>query len=95
VQQLLAEQGLPLTAAHLLHLATSAGADALGLEQQIGDLSIGKRFDAVWLRPAPGTTLDVVLQHAVDPADALAKAFTLGTPADVAGVWVDGSPVDR
>jgi len=95
VQQLLGEQGLPLTAAQLLHLATSAGADALGLGQEVGDLSIGKRFDAVWLRPAPGTTLDVGLQHAADPDDALAKVFSLGTPSDVAGVWVEGRQVER
>jgi guanine deaminase len=49
----------------------------------------------VWLRPAPGTTLDVVLRNAVDPDDALAKAFALGNPSDVAGVWVDGRQVRR
>jgi guanine deaminase len=95
VQQLLGEQGVPLSAAQLLHLSTSAGAHALGLAAEIGDLSVGKRFDAVWLRPAPGTTLDVVLQNAVDPDEALAKAFTLGNPSDVAGVWVDGRQVQR
>jgi guanine deaminase len=95
VQQLLGEQGRQLTPAQLLHLSTSAGADALGLAHEIGDLSVGKRFDAVWLRPAPGTTLDVCLRNAVDLDDALAKAFSLGGPSDVAGVWVDGSPVER
>jgi guanine deaminase len=95
VQQMLGEQGVQLTPAQLLHLSTSAGADALGLGQEIGDLSVGKRFDAVWLRPAPGTTFHVGLRHATDADDALAKAFALGTPSDVAGLWVDGSPVDR
>ncbi len=95
IQQLLGDQGLPLTSAQLLHLSTSAGADALGLADQIGDLSVGKRFDAVWLRPASGTTLDVGLRNAADPDDALAKAFTLGAPSDVAGVWVDGRSVAR
>jgi guanine deaminase len=51
---------------------------------------IGKQLDATWLRPLPGSTLDVVLGHAVDATDALAKIFALGTPADVAGVWVGG-----
>ena len=32
MQQLLGERGLPLTATHLLHLATSAGAAALGMD---------------------------------------------------------------
>ena len=51
MQQLLGERGLALTPAHLLHLATSAGAAALGLADEVGDLSVGKQFDAVWLRP--------------------------------------------
>jgi len=90
MQQLRGAEGVPLTSTHLLHLATAAGADALGLRDEIGDLSVGKRFDAVWLRPTPGTTLDVALRHAEDPGAALAKAFALATPHDVAGVWVDG-----
>ncbi len=94
VQQLLGGVGLHLTAGHLLHLATAAGADALGLRDQVGDLGVGRRFDAVWLRPRPGTTLDVALRNATGPEDALAKAFALGSPADIDTVWVDGGPLD-
>ncbi|NYD40401.1 guanine deaminase [Nocardioides panaciterrulae] len=94
-QQQLGAAGYPLTPAHLLHLATSAGAAALGLSSLVGDLSVGKRFDAVWLRPAGGSTLDVALRHASSPEAALARAFALGTDADVAGVWVDGDPLPR
>jgi guanine deaminase len=90
VQSLLGADGLPLTAAHLLHLATRAGAEALDLGEQVGDLSVGRRFDAVWVRPPEGSTLDVVLGHAADADDALAKVFALAGPADVRGVWVDG-----
>ena len=93
MQALLGTDGLPLTAAHLLYLATAAGADALGLAGQVGDLSVGKQFDAVWLAPEPGTTLDVVLRHAGDPDDALAKIFALAGPADVHAVWVAGDRV--
>jgi len=89
-QQLLGEQGYPLAPVHLLHLATSAGAQALGLSAEVGDLSVGKRFDAQWLRPRSGSTFDVALRHAAGPEDALAKAFTLGTTGDVASVWIDG-----
>jgi hypothetical protein len=90
VQSLLGADGLPLTPAHLLYLATRAGAEALDLGEQVGDLSVGKQFDAVWLRPEAGSTLDVVLGHADDVDDALAKVFALGGPADVRGVWVGG-----
>lgn len=93
VQQL-REDGRLLTPAHLLHLATAAGARALGLPH-VGHLSVGMRFDAVWLRPLPGDPLAVGLSHANDATEALAKAFALGTPADIAGVWVDGEPVHR
>lgn len=94
-QQQRGAQGVPLTPAHLLHLATSAGAAALGLRDQIGELSVGKRFDAVWLRPPDGTALDVALRHAHGPGDALAKLFALATPRDVGRVWVDGREVTR
>ncbi len=92
-QQLLGDQGLPLTSSHLLHLATSAGAEALGLGDVVGDLSVGRRFDAVWLKPRPATMLDVSLRNAAGPQDALAKAFALGSPADIDTVWVDGQPL--
>ncbi|WP_053204177.1 guanine deaminase [Jiangella muralis] len=91
-QQQLGADGYALWPAHLLHLATSAGAAALDLPD-VGHLSVGQRFDAVWLRPAPGSTYDVALRHASGPDDALGKTFTLGTTADVAGVWIDGEPV--
>ena len=89
-QQLLGPDGLPLTPAHLLYLATRAGALALGLGDLVGDFAVGRRVDAVWLRPVPGRALDLVLRHAPDAAEALAKVFARAAPADVAGVWVDG-----
>lgn len=93
MQQLLGERGLPLAPAHLLHLSTAAGAAALGMGDQVGDFEVGKQFDAQWLRPAAGSTLEVCLRHADGPEDALAKAFALATPADVDGVWVAGDRV--
>ena len=90
VQRMLGERGMPLEARHLLHLATAAGARSLGLGDEVGDLSVGKRFDAVWVRPRRGTTFDVALRHAAGPDEALAKVFALATPGDVARVWVDG-----
>jgi guanine deaminase len=92
VQQMLGRDGVTLTAVHLLYLATRAGARALGLDGRTGDFTVGKDFDAVWLRPAPGSTLAVNLRHARDAADALARVFALATPADVARVWLRGRP---
>jgi guanine deaminase len=93
MQQLRGADGVPLTATHLLYLATAAGAAALGLDGELGDLGIGKRFDALWLRPPPGSPLDVGLRYANGPDEALARAFALGVSSDVADVWVDGMPV--
>jgi guanine deaminase len=89
-QQLLGDQGRPLTAAHLLYLATTAGAEALDLPQ-VGHLSIGQHFDAQLLRPADGSPLAVALHHAEDTEETLARIFTLGTPADVQAVWIEGT----
>ena len=93
-QQLLGDAGHPLTPTHLLHLATVAGAEALGLGASVGDFSVGRRFDAQWIKPAASTPLDVGLTHAADAGDALAKMFALGTPADVRSVWIEGELVN-
>lgn len=93
MQQLLGAEGEPLSPAHLLYLATRAGAEALGLGDLTGDFGAGKAFDAVYLRPPPGTTLDTVLRHAEGPSRVLADLFTLGTQTDVAQVWVGGDVV--
>ncbi|MEO7061657.1 MAG: guanine deaminase [Lapillicoccus sp.] len=90
MQQLLGPSGRPLRPAHLLHLATRAGAVALGLGDEVGDLSVGKAFDALWLRPAEGSTTDIVLRNASGPDEALAKVFALAGVADTAGVWIAG-----
>jgi guanine deaminase len=90
IQQLLGPDGFPLRPAHLLYLATRAGARALGLDDRVGDFAVGKDFDAVWLRPVAGSTLAVNLKHACDTTDALARIFALATPADVADVWIRG-----
>jgi guanine deaminase len=92
-QQLLGDQGLRLGSAHLLWLATAAGADALGLAEVVGYFGIGKQFDAIWVLPDKGNPLDVGLANAHSAEDALAKVFALGTSSDVAGVWVGGDQI--
>ncbi|RBP61255.1 guanine deaminase [Brevibacterium sanguinis] len=93
MQQLDPAGGVPLTSAHLLYLATAAGAEALELDAEVGDLSVGKRFDAVLVEPTPGEPLAVGIRHAHSDEDALAKIFAMGTPGDIARVWVDGETV--
>jgi guanine deaminase len=95
MQALLGPDGLPLTPAHLLFLATRAGALALGLAEEVGDLGLGRAFDAVWISPRTDDPLDVGLRHAASADDALAKVFALGTASDVVGVWVAGERLAR
>jgi guanine deaminase len=90
MQRLLDADGHPLTPTQLLYLATRAGALALGLDEQVGDLSVGKQFDAVCLRPPGGTALNVGLRHTASAEEALGKVFALAGDADVADVWIGG-----
>src|SRR4051794_35287772 len=62
--QMVREQGHMLLPAHLLYLATAAGARALGQGDLIGDFKPGKAADLVLLRPLAGSTLDAVLEEA-------------------------------
>jgi guanine deaminase len=94
-QQLRGAAGVALSAPHLLYLATAAGAAALGLEDEVGDLGVGKSFDALWLRPPAGSALEIALRHADTPEQALARAFALATSCDVAAVWIGGVETKR
>jgi guanine deaminase len=93
MQQLLGPSGCPLTPAHLLYLATRAGALAMGIADRVGDFGVGKEFDAVLWRAPEGSELATNLAHAVDATDVLARILALGTTADIAAVWLRGIQV--
>lgn len=91
--QMLHDDGYPLTSAHLLFLATAAGARALHLEQSVGDFSPGKQADFVVVRPSEGSTLQVALQHSPSAEASLAAIFTLAREDCVTDVRVSGESV--
>ncbi|HEY8418213.1 MAG TPA: guanine deaminase [Limnochordales bacterium] len=91
--QMLLPDGYPLRPAHLLYLATKAGAEALGLADEVGDLTPGKAADLVLIAPRPGTTLAAVLAAAEGPDEILGALFALGGEDSVAQVWVAGETV--
>jgi guanine deaminase len=93
LMQRLAPDPQGLDAARLLYMATRAGADALGLEAEIGDFSRGKAADFVYLRPPAGSILDAAVQHASSPAHALSALFTLAGVEAVREVRVEGDIV--
>lgn len=92
-QQLLGKHGYRMTSAHLLYLATKAGALAVGRGDEVGELSVGHQFDAVWIYPRRGTSTAAVMDSASDVVDATTRMFAQATSDDVASVWIAGERV--
>lgn len=92
--QRLMPEGMLLTPAHMLYLATRAGAEALQLETETGDFTVGKAADFVYLRPAEGSVLEGVLERAEGSNRVLAALFTLAGAESVAEVHVGGDRID-
>jgi len=93
--QRLAPDGVLLSPGHLLYLATRAGAEALGLDDEIGDFTPGKAADLVYLRPPEGSPLAAVVEQATGMDRILAALFTLGGAESVGEVRVEGAAVYR
>jgi guanine deaminase len=91
--QRLAPDGRLLTAAELLYLGTRAGADALGLGDEIGDFGIGKAADFLYLRPPERSPLAAVLRNAPSAERMLAAILTLTGAESVRETWVGGECV--
>jgi guanine deaminase len=95
LMQRLAPNGMLLSGAQLLYLATRAGAEALDLDDEIGDFEPGKAADYVYLRPCAGTPLAAGVEHTEDPGRVLNVLFTLGGADCVREVAVQGKVVHR
>ncbi len=90
--QMLREKPYPLTAAHLLYLATLAGAKALGLADKIGDFTSGKEADFVVIEAPKNSTLAQSLKQR-SGQDSLAAIFTLAREDAIKDVFVSGESV--
>jgi guanine deaminase len=86
---------MTLDPAGLCYLATKAGAEAVGLGDEIGDFQPGKAADLVYIRPPEDTPLADVLSRAGSLVESLAAIFTLAGPESVREVRVAGQPVHR
>jgi len=93
LMQRVAPEPMTLTAAQMLWLATRAGAEALCLEEETGDFTVGKAADLVLFRPPAGSTLHAVLASLEDPERILGALLTLGGPQCIAEVRVEGDSV--
>ena len=87
--------GVPLDGASLLYMATLAGAEAVGLESEIGDFQVGKAADLVYLQPPASSPLAAVVQSAESAERLLDAIFTLAGQESVREVRVAGSVVYR
>jgi guanine deaminase len=93
LMQRLAADGMLLDAGQLLHLTTLAGAQALGIAEEIGDFTDGKAADLVYLRPEEGSVLESVVRRADGAEQALGSLFTLAGAESVREVRVAGGVV--
>jgi cytosine/adenosine deaminase-related metal-dependent hydrolase len=67
----------------VLSFATLDGARALGLDQQVGSITVGKRADIIMIDL---TDIQLIPVN----GDPVATGLTQGRPSDVSGVFVDG-----
>jgi guanine deaminase len=95
LMQRVAADGMNLDPARLCYLVTKAGADAVGLGHEIGDLQPGKAADLVYVRPPDGTPLAEVLSRSQSLVESLAAIFTLAGPESIREVRVAGDVVHR
>ncbi len=95
LMQRVATDAFVLDPARLCYLATRAGAEAVGLGDEIGDFLPGKAADFVYVRPPAGSPLAAVLERAENSVQVLAALFTLAGAESVQEVRVEGSPVYR
>jgi guanine deaminase len=93
VGQMLRPDGDHLGPADLLWLATRAGAEALEIGDEVGDLQPGRSADLVVVQPPAGSTLEVVLADAPSAEAALGAVFALAREESVAEVRVAGRVV--
>jgi len=95
LMQRVAADGLNLDPARLCYLATKAGAEAVGLDHEIGDFQPGKAADLVYIQPPVDAPLADVLSRSQSMVESLAAIFTLAGPESVREVRVAGDVVHR
>lgn len=92
VQQL---QGVSLSPAYALYLATLGGAKALSLDDKLGSITPGKEADFALLDPAATPLLARRTALRGEPLDTFFALMTLGDDRAIAATYVNGACVHR
>ena len=92
VQQL---QGISLSPAYALYLATLGGAKALSIDDKLGSITVGKEADFALLDPAATPLLARRTSLRDDPLDTFFALMTLGDDRAIAATYVNGVCVHR
>ncbi len=87
VQQL---QGISMSPAYALYLATLGGANALSLEDKIGSIEVGKEADFVLIDPRATALLERRTSLRNDALDAWFALMTLGDDRTIAATFANG-----
>jgi guanine deaminase len=93
LMQRIAPAPMILVPATMLYLATRAGAEALGMDEETGDFTAGKSADFVVIDPPAGGVLHARLKCTETPDQVLAALFTLGGAESISEVRVGGDVV--
>lgn len=88
-------QGQSLPAGDALHLITLGAAEALGLDEYIGNFAAGKEADFVVMDPAPDGPAAARISRAESFEERLFALLMLGDDRDVFGTWLLGEPAFR
>ena len=85
-----------LDLSQLLYMATAGGAKVMGLEETIGDFSVGKEFDAllVDLDDSVGGNVDIFDDEVGDIEKIVAKWVYNGDDRNLRSIWIAGNPVN-
>ncbi len=92
VQQL---QGISLSPAYALYLATLGGAKALSLDDKIGSIEVGKEADFILIDPRATPVLARRTSLRDDPLDIFFALMTLGDDRAIAATYANGQCVHR
>mmetsp|Transcript_5853 Transcript_5853/g.10543 ORF Transcript_5853/g.10543 Transcript_5853/m.10543 type:complete len:155 (-) Transcript_5853:61-525(-) len=77
---------------HAFWLATMGSAEALGMEDKIGSLEVGKKFDALQVDLTAETGAPYEVFEEDSDLDRLQKWINLGDDRSIHCAWVDGRP---